>query len=659
MRQLKSPKITSLISLIASSIALSAACTPVPRTPVNDDLPIEKVVIYRNGVAYFERGGDVSDETIEFRMRTQNMGDFLGSMAILDESGGALRSASFPIEIDEDEFEDGAKIAPSEEEPDEPEPRPKKPSDVRAVKLHLDGKNHHLKVGYIAESPVWKPSYRVVFNEKGKALLQVWGIVQNLSGSDWNHVKLSLVGGAPISFRTDLGTPVIPYRPEVTDSGDIVAYVPPSRNSAMNADEEQAYAEEAVAEEYHEEKGEAFGSGLGRLGGSHAKNKMAAKPAAEIAEYDDAPEEAEPAPAPKWGGNAQATATSLGDNTSSTRFELDSGVTVPNGSSTMVLLASTSVPGEHYFLYSPEPEDATSQSYPYHVARFANGTQAALERGAVSVFNEKDFLGQGLMSVLGKGRSATIPFAQERGIHVTRRDSYQSKFGKVTRISRGRIQLARDSITTVIYSVDSKLASEQKLVIRHQHSSESDLLDIPKDTEKVDNESASLIPLMVKAKMETKIKFRERYRSSDYAEWIDINTIVALKELLADPVESKTLSAESKKALSEVIAFLEEANKLEDEVKPLNTQSRELSQAKSELESSLIAIEKNGRAADLRLELTNKLAKYSRELETVQRQLVDKRTRITELSFRVKQAVSEVNYETNEPVSEIEPLEME
>ena len=650
MRQLKSPKFTSLISLIAISIAASTACAPAPRTPVNDELPVEKVVIYRNGVAYYERGGDVSDESIEFRMRTANMADFLGSMAILDESGGALRSASFPIELEEEDLE----IVPSPQDEPQPEPvKKKKQSDVRSVKLHLDGKKHHLKVGYIAESPVWKPSYRVVFGKDGKALLQVWGIVQNLSGSDWNHVKLSLVGGTPISFRSDLGTPVIPYRPEVTDQGEVVAYVPPSRNSAMSKEEEASYDD--MAEESEEEAPIPRSSPAKKL---TSMAKSASAPMGVGGDDDEGygysfSERAAPAPAPaQWSNQSRATASSLGDNTSSTRFELDEGVTVPNGSSTMVLLAALPVPGEHYFLYSPESMDAQSQIHPYHVARFANGSPAALERGNVSVYDDKDFLGQGLMSALGKGRSTTIPFAQERGIDVKLTDTYHQTWGRVARISRGRIQLKREDVKTVTYTVNSKLAADQKVVIRHQYSGSIELLDIPKATEKVDNEYAALIPMKAVAQKDTVLKFRELRKVEHYLDWAQIDTIVALKNLLADPIESKVLSAVEKKSLEEVVKYIEEVNSLHQAVQPLTVKSRELSQAKRELESSIIAIEKNGRAADLRQELTTKLGKYSRELEEAQRLLIDKNTRIRELEIRIKQLVEQIDYEYHESSSE-------
>ena len=106
-----------------------------------------------------------------------------------------------------------------------PEKKAEKKDHLETVKLSLDGKQHDLVIGYVAETPVWRPSYRLVIG-KGTADLQIWGIVQNLSGEDWKGVTLSLVAGAPIAFQATLEKAVIPPRPIVSDQGEVIASVP-------------------------------------------------------------------------------------------------------------------------------------------------------------------------------------------------------------------------------------------------------------------------------------------------------------------------------------------------------------------------------------------------------------------------------------------------
>ena len=208
-----------------------AGCARGPNVG-SGELPLRRVVVYRNGVGYFERSGHVDDERVTFAMRQRMVGDFLASLAVIERGGSSVRSASFPLEVEEREQPAPDQPIPSSGAeplvpPKAPAPRKKPdPEAMRDVVLHLDGKEHDLAVGYLSETPVWRPSYRVVVAADGKADLQAWGIVQNLSGEDWVDVSLSLVAGAPLAFQSTLGTPVIPQRPIVTDEGEVVLVVP-------------------------------------------------------------------------------------------------------------------------------------------------------------------------------------------------------------------------------------------------------------------------------------------------------------------------------------------------------------------------------------------------------------------------------------------------
>ena len=230
-----------------------------------DGLPVRRVIVYRNGVAYFERSGHVDESEVRFKMKRSEVGDFLATLAVMERGGSSVQAATFPL-TDYDEVVDQHRPLTDDEK-----------KNVEVVRLALDGKAHDLQVSYVAESPVWKPSYRLVVHDGGKANLQAWGIVENMSGEDWTQVKLSLVAGSPVTFRSNLGTPVIPVRPEVNDNGEVIAAVPHSETSL----EQEAPAttsglglsglgEGGGGRGEGIGTGQGFGNGHGRLGGSHA-----------------------------------------------------------------------------------------------------------------------------------------------------------------------------------------------------------------------------------------------------------------------------------------------------------------------------------------------------------------------------------------------------
>jgi hypothetical protein len=84
------------------------------------------------------------------------------------------------------------------------------------VRLHLTGEDKRkVRVGYVAENPIWKATYRLALDAAGKALLQGWGLIENVGDDDWNDVRVVLVSGRPISYQMDLYPPLYVPRPLV------------------------------------------------------------------------------------------------------------------------------------------------------------------------------------------------------------------------------------------------------------------------------------------------------------------------------------------------------------------------------------------------------------------------------------------------------------
>ncbi|MGC4092537.1 MAG: hypothetical protein QM756_32595 [Polyangiaceae bacterium] len=139
--------------IVWATLALgSVGCARGPNV-VSSQLPLKRVVVYRNGVGYFERAGKVEDERVTFEMRQRLVGDFLASLAVIERGGSSVRSASFPLELEDTQKpsadEPVPEPAPSQNEkgPAPPPPTPPKkpdPNAMREVVLHLDGKEHDL-----------------------------------------------------------------------------------------------------------------------------------------------------------------------------------------------------------------------------------------------------------------------------------------------------------------------------------------------------------------------------------------------------------------------------------------------------------------------------------------------------------------------------------
>jgi len=285
----------SLLRVVLVSLVVLLGCesTRAVQSTTVGALKLSRVVLYRNGVAYFERAGVVDGERLTIKARKDQLNDLLKSLTVIDRSSGKTVSVSVPLDprawqdaalsnlmpgrgrlahvldalrgtlveaetadrsvqgrivlveaqtpVLEPAHDHDVELLPSHEDYkltllDHGTLHMVLLSNVQSLRLrdgdlimhldrHLDASagegmfqqvevvvhfadrgRHDLSLSYVAQAPLWKPTYRLVLpdDSSGKALLQAWAVVSNVSGENWDAVQLSLTSGAPLAFRYDL-----------------------------------------------------------------------------------------------------------------------------------------------------------------------------------------------------------------------------------------------------------------------------------------------------------------------------------------------------------------------------------------------------------------------------------------------------------------------
>ena len=170
--------------LVAGAVAALAAggCGPALATHVHaDQLGLGKVVVYRNGVAFYERHARVKGGTLTVGVPRDRVDDFLKSLTVVDAISGQPLPVSFPRQ----QSADGAVIEMTLQVP------------IRADEADV-------RLTYVTEAPAWKPSYRLAMADDGSMMLEGWAVVDNVSGEDWKQVEIGVGSSAAMSFRYDL-----------------------------------------------------------------------------------------------------------------------------------------------------------------------------------------------------------------------------------------------------------------------------------------------------------------------------------------------------------------------------------------------------------------------------------------------------------------------
>ena len=600
-----------------------------------DGLPLRRVVVYRNGVAYFERAGHVEENEVRFKVKETEIGDFLATLAVIEKGGSSVRSAAFPMKVDDD----------SEEKKNEKK-TPDEQRGMKTVVLALDGKAHDLEVGYVAESPVWRPSYRLVVDKGGEAYLQAWGIVQNLSGADWRGVRLSLVAGAPLAFEAQLGEAIIPQRPIVTDRGEVIAAVPRS-DTTLRPEKDMAPESPAPPPRVVTESDEIVMKQEAKKDSSRraAPSGGAMASSSRGPGYDRPNEPAKPAPAPPpppppssaVPRNLRSLAA-VAVEAGTTRYDIPQPVTVPDKSATMVMLLSERVPGEALFLFAPDGGVSDSSTHPFRVARFLNKTRGLLERGPIAVFESGSFLGQGMVDPLPAGATATVPFALERAIAVDHDNKYDELGERVAKIENGDLTIERDSVRLTKYRIKNGGELEAKMLVRHPRTAGSRLYQPPPNTEDNVGTQTALVPTTVKPGGTAELVVDERTTLRRAEDWFSAIADNAVKAFIAD---SRSDRASVDKLTAAWAVRKEIVGKNEDRAK-LAQEHATLTQQSNETRQNLRAIEKNKTAEQLRTKLTARLAETATRIDELSKRIVEIDSKLAELRIQFKELIRDV-----------------
>ncbi len=180
------------LSLTTASLgATLGGCSTLGTHVASEDASLGRVVVYRSGIAYFERRAHVNGDLLNMRVPHDKVDDFLKSLTVADATSGKAYPVSFPTRA---ATSDG--------------------TVEMTIQLPQKG-SHDLILSYITDAPAWKPSYRVVVGEDGKVTLQGWAVVDNTSGEDWTKVKLGVGASSAMSFRYDLRTVRNVYRQQL------------------------------------------------------------------------------------------------------------------------------------------------------------------------------------------------------------------------------------------------------------------------------------------------------------------------------------------------------------------------------------------------------------------------------------------------------------
>jgi hypothetical protein len=664
------------------------------------NLPVREMVLYKHGVGFFVRQGEVEGEKVALTFRSDEINDVLKSLAAFDQTGGQVlgihyqtpmdiqaRLASSSINLStgsslrdllrdlrgrdcelifetvagspetlkgrvigmdevytQEEFvasvsvltEQGVRIFPfnslrSVRIFDEQSAHDltyfldtsMAEDDRRVVTIRLSEGQHDLAVYYVAPSPTWRVSYRLVAESDkeantGKALIQGWGLFDNRLEEDLEDVRVTLVAGQPISFIYELYASRIPMRPTVQDATRIapgpIEFAGGIGGSMDGAEMDFLSDTMAYADNMPEERAR----GLRRETMSKSALASLAAPAA--------------APAPQMTRAMAASAPQAQAETKDTgetfQYVVTAPVSVKRGESALVPIIGKEINYQRELLYNA----AKLPNHPVASLRFDNKTGLTLERGPVTVVEDGDYKGEAVIPFTKEDNQVYVPYAVELGIKVTERPNYRTVLSGL-KIENGAIFEQVYHVNEVGYIIENTTAKPQVVMIEAPIASNYELFETAKPAVETANERRW--PVDVKARGKAEFVRRERMLRYDRREIRSLDY-----RNLSNYLENKWLDKSTYDQLRDILDTIQQMRKAQGKITELEKEREQIYRQQEQLRANLGALQPTGQEATLRNRLLKQLETTQDRLDAIDKERADSQEFINQSEKRIQELIN-------------------
>lgn len=474
----------------------------------------------------------------------------------------------------------------------------------KTVSLTFDGQGKRkVSVAYIAQTPVWKTSYRLVLDDKAKPFLQGWAIVENTSDEDWNEVQLSLVSGRPISFVMDLYQPLYTTRPVVQPELYLSLRPQVYGEAVEKLGELPTLAFQPAPAEGKDGREKLA---LRRSGGLAAAPAAASERFGLLAKADAS---ANLALADRemdlqQGVAASAQAAQAGELF---QYHIKAPVTLARQKSAMLPIINQNADGEKISIYNSNVQ----AKYPLNGFRLKNTTSLHLMQGPLTVFEDGTYAGDARIEDLAPGQERLLSYGLDLKTEV------EPQFGNgrndlvTVKIRKGTLVATRKASEERTYNVRNRDTKKRTVLIEHPFRGDWELVapkDKPERTRDVYRFPVAVDPdKTVKLVVQEEKQFDER-----------VQLVSAGSDVIAFYVKAQKVSARVKDALGKAVELRDKLNQTAAERTRREQRTNEITQEQGRIRENMAKLNSN---SELYVRYVKKLDQQETDLEKLREEI--------------------------------------
>jgi len=465
-------------------------------------------------------------------------------------------------------------------------------------------------LGYLAEAPIWRTTYRLVLADGGeRGTLQGWALIHNDTEETWAKVKVELVNGQPDSFLFPLAAPRYGRR-ELAEPEERLATVPQLLDTTVD----QIWGDNldigTIGHGAGTGTGQGFGSGHGRVGGSHRTRAPSVRMGATVSSSDALSVGNLAAIAPAEGVEAGALFS----------YKLAQPLDLRAHGSALVPFLGAPVNTRRISWFTGPGVPARSS------LRFVNATRQTLPAGPIALYENGGFAGEAGLARLKPTERAFVQFGVDLDVELESTKTETKEVPQRVSFKDHRLlqDFFRNSVRLYELKNRSRAVRTVYLVLDVVNNSKVEGAD-ELDYDVHDQKPLAVFKAEPGKKIERTLKTQEGLQSSTHVDSLTAKQLVELSVL-------EVLPAADRAALKEAAARLEEAEARAKEKDEVQASIDEVNEDLKRLREHLAALgDKSGQGANANplvkriLEAEDKLTALRAKLKAAEIATRDKR----------------------------------
>ncbi|NWF85482.1 MAG: DUF4139 domain-containing protein [Bryobacteraceae bacterium] len=311
-------------------------------------------------------------------------------------------------------------------------------------------------------------------------------------------------------------------------------------------------------------------------------------------------------------------------------YRFPSKVTARNGESILLPFLQQKLPARKLLIYSDR-----SSANPRNAVEINNASGKTLDGGPITVYDAGGYAGEALVETTKDGVKRMISYAVDQGTRVTTNFESGTQVIRTIKAQRGILTTRTAVETTTTYTADNSDNKEKSLLIEHAVDRNMKLL-APKPDETTLSHYRFAVKLAPKAQAKLAVKQEQELESSIAVTDLDNETLITY-------ARNKSITAAARQQLEAILAKKRELAAAQSEQKRLEKQRNDAAQQQSRTRENISAL--------------NRVAGQQEQVQKFAAELVKIDTEIGNLTVRINELTKAAQQMDAELKSLIEKLE--